>query len=554
MNNVDLAGTFRLTAAIIATLIAIGLPLGYWLLAYQFEAAAVQNTGGAALLALALAIGVYFGLKVPLLRALERALAEHNSAERNLAYLANYDSLTGLPNRSLFHDRLRQTTFRAARNKRLVALLYLDLDQFKIVNDSLGHVVGDTVLKQVAQRVQEGVRKTDTVSRPEQQAKPAQHANVTISRLGGDEFSVILEDVDSVEHTAIVAQRILDAIARPFMVETHEIFITASMGITVYPNDGADLDNLVSGADAAMYQAKGQRRNNFQFFTPDMGARAKQRLEFEAALRRALEREEFSLYYQPKFDLGIGQVTGLEVLLHWSHPEFGSTAKFIPILEDTGLIVPVGEWVLRSACAQVKKWQVKGMPALRLSVNISARQFVQQNLVANIAQVLADTGLEPGLLEVEMTESLLMVHTEASVAILSALKALGIHNSVDDFGTGYSSLSYLKRFPVDVLKIDQSFVRDITTDPDDAAIVRAIIALAHSLRLRTIAEGVETEAQLEYLRTEGCDEIQGYLLSRPLTADAFEAWISAGIDNSRSQLSERGFRPTVGTGDPPARA
>ncbi len=410
-----------------------------------------------------------------------------------------------------------------------------------MVNDSLGHVVGDNVLKQVAQRVQEGVRKTDTVSGPElEQAVPGEHANVTISRLGGDEFSVILEDVDSVEHTATVAQRILDAIARPFIVDAHEIFVTASMGITVYPNDGADLDNLVSGADAAMYQAKGLGRNNFQFFTSDMGARAKQRLEFEAALRRALEREEFSLYYQPKLDLRIGQVTGLEVLLHWSHPEFGTTAKFIPILEDTGLIVPVGEWVLRSACRQVKQWQAKGLPPLRVSVNISARQFMQPKLVASIAQILADTGLEPGLLEVEMTESLLMVHTEASVAVLSALKALGIHISVDDFGTGYSSLSYLKRFPVDVLKIDQSFVRDITTDPDDAAIVRAIIALAHSLRLGTIAEGVETEAQLQYLRTQGCDEIQGYLLSRPLPADAFETWVAAGTDLFRSRPSATG--------------
>lgn len=541
MNNVDLARAIRLPAALIATVVAIGLPLGYWLLVYQFEATAVQNTGAAALLALALAIGVYFSSKTLLLRALERSLAERNSAERNLAYLANYDSLTGLPNRNLFHDRLRQTTFRATRNKRLVALLYLDLDQFKMVNDSLGHVVGDNVLKQVAQRVQEGVRKTDTVSGPElEQAVPGEHANVTISRLGGDEFSVILEDVDSVEHTATVAQRILDAIARPFIVDAHEIFVTASMGITVYPNDGADLDNLVSGADAAMYQAKGLGRNNFQFFTSDMGARAKQRLEFEAALRRALEREEFSLYYQPKLDLRIGQVTGLEVLLHWSHPEFGTTAKFIPILEDTGLIVPVGEWVLRSACRQVKQWQAKGLPPLRVSVNISARQFMQPKLVASIAQILADTGLEPGLLEVEMTESLLMVHTEASVAVLSALKALGIHISVDDFGTGYSSLSYLKRFPVDVLKIDQSFVRDITTDPDDAAIVRAIIALAHSLRLGTIAEGVETEAQLQYLRTQGCDEIQGYLLSRPLPADAFETWVAAGTDLFRSRPSATG--------------
>lgn len=319
------------------------------------------------------------------------------------------------------------------------------------------------------------------------------------------------------------------------MVEVHEIFITASMGITVYPNDGTELDSLISGADAAMYQAKGQGRNNFQFFTPDMGARAKQRLEFEAALRRALEREEFSLYYQPKFDLAIGQVTGLEVLLHWNHPEFGTTAKFIPILEDTGLIIPVGEWVLRSACTQVKKWQAKGLPALRVSVNISARQFAKEGLVADIARILADTGLEPGLLEVEMTESLLMLHTDASVAVLSALKGLGVHISVDDFGTAYSSLSYLKRFPVDILKIDQSFVRDITTDPDDAAIVRAIIALAHSLRLGTIAEGVETEAQLEYLRTRGCDEIQGYLLSRPLPADAFETWVAAGTDFFRSR-------------------
>ena len=541
MTSISLAGTIRWIAAIIATVVAVGLPLGYWVIAYRFEAAAAQNTGVAALIALVLAIGVYVSLKVLLLRALERALAERKSAEHNVAHLANYDSLTGLPDRNLFHDRLRQTTFRATRSKQLVALLYVDLDQFKIVNDSLGHVVGDTVLKQVAQRVQEGVRKTDTVSRPErEEAGPGEHANVTISRLGGDEFSVILEDVDSVEHTAIVAQRILDAISRPFMVDGHEIFITASMGITVYPNDGADLDDLVSGADAAMYQAKGQGRNNFQFFTADMGAAAKQRLEFEAALRRALERGEFSLYYQPKFNLGIGQVTGIEVLLHWSHPEFGTTAKFIPILEDTGLIVPVGEWVLRSACAQVKKWQAKGLPALRVSVNISARQFMQPKLVASIAQILADTGLDPGLLEVEMTESLLMVHTEASVAVLSALKALGVHISVDDFGTGYSSLSYLKRFPVDVLKIDQSFVRDITTDTDDAAIVRAIIALAHSLRLGTIAEGVETEAQLEYLREQGCAEIQGYLLSRPLSADAFETWFTAGTDFFRSRLPATG--------------
>ncbi len=749
MNNIELAGTIRLTAAIIAIMVAIGLPLGYWVLAYQFEAVAVttgaathaalvnqkitadpatwrrevrrldaiiatdnafgdelsekryildehgtvlaenrgilsppivtrsvalldagrevgqfvvsrslapvlRNTGVAAVIALALAIGIYVSLKVFLSRAFERALAmlrheqellrvvvdnavdgivtidsqgsvesfnpaaarmfgyqltevigqgitsimpefplaaigtnpdadwyldkqetvarrkdgttflvelansqamlegkpksivivrditERKNTERNLAYLANYDSLTGLPNRTLFRDRLRQTTLRATRSKKLVALLYLDLDQLKIVNDSLGHVIGDAVLRHVAQCVQEGLRKTDTVSRPELEAVgPDDNSNVTISRLGGDEFTVILEDVDNVEHTATVARRILDAVSRPFMVGPHEIYITASMGITVYPNDGTELDSLIAGADAAMNQAKGQGRGNYQFFTPDLGAKARHRFAFEVALRRALERGEFSLHYQPKFDLGIGQVTGMEVLLQWSHPEFGAIREFIPILEDTGLIIPVGEWVLRSACTQVKKWQAKGLPALRVSVNISAHQFRQPTFVANVAQILADTELEPDLLEFEMTESLLIAHTEASVAVLTALKALGIHISVDDFGTGYSSLSYLKRFPIDVLKIDQSFVRDITTDPDDAAIVRAIVALAHSLRLRTVAEGVETEAQLEYLRAQGCDEIQGYLLSHPLPVDAFEAWIAMGI--AKSEWFGHGF-------------
>ena len=430
--------------------------------------------------------------------------ASRKRAEERLSYLAHHDALTNLPNRMLFIDRLGQALSRAPWHKRLAAVLFLDLDHFKRINDTLGHTMGDLLLKEVAKRLAQCSRQGDTVA-----------------RMGGDEFTIILADIAHAQDVPKVAQKIIDIFSKRFVVGDHEIFITTSVGISLYPDDGEDPEALLKNADAAMYRAKEIGRNTYQYFSIDMNTKASERLALETDLRHALEREEFLVHYQPQVDLNTGQIIGMEALVRWQHPDLGLVppAKFIPLAEDTGLIAPIGEWVLRTACAQNKAWQTAGLPPIRVGVNLSARQFQCQNLVEMIVRILKETGLDPTYLELELTESVLMQNTEAIIATLCELDAMGINISIDDFGTGYSSLSYLKRFPINRLKIDQSFVRDITTDPDDAAIVTAIITLAHSLKLKVIAEAVETEEQLAFLRSLNCDEMQGYLFSRPLPMD-----------------------------------
>ena len=440
-------------------------------------------------------------------------VTERKRHEAELEFRTNRDPLTGLANRNLLRDRLRQSLAFAMRDNHPVWVVFVDLDRFKFVNDSLGHLAGDELLKKVAERLEGAVRETDTVA-----------------RLGGDEFVLLLPERSDVALSTIVVQRVMDAIAKPMTIEGHEFFLTCSVGVAAYPADGDDVETLIKHADIAMYRAKETGRNNFQFYTATMNQQALERLRLEGDLRTALERNEFLLHYQPQVDLRSGLIVGMEALLRWQHPELGMVPplRFIGLAEETGLIVPIGAWVLRTACEQVKAWQCQGLGFLRVSVNLSARQFNQRNLTQSIADILQESGLDPHYLEIELTESMVMTDVDHTVGILRDLKALGVQMSIDDFGTGYSSLSYLKRFPIDVLKIDQSFVRDITLDPDDAAIVTTIISLAHNLRLNVIAEGVETEAQLQYLQRHGCDEIQGYYFSRPVPAEAFAELIRDG--------------------------
>jgi diguanylate cyclase (GGDEF)-like protein len=447
--------------------------------------------------------------------SLVRSVDEHTRLEALLQHQASHDTLTGLPNRALLQDRLKQAIASATRSPSPIWIIFVDLDRFKLVNDSLGHKAGDAMLKQVATRLQSAVRESDTVA-----------------RLGGDEFVLILpERVDgSGSLSAAVVQRILDALARPIIVEGHEFVTTCSMGIAVYPDDGADGETLMTRADIAMYSAKEAGRNNFRFYAPAMDERLLERLRLEGELRHALERNEFELHYQPQVDLRTGRIVGMESLLRWNHPELGMIppGKFISLAEETGLIVPIGAWVIRTACAQTQAWQRAGLGRLRVAVNLSARQFAQKNLAGSIMNILDETGLAAEDLEIELTESLVMTDVERAIGVLRDLKEIGVQLSIDDFGTGYSSLSYLKRFPIHVLKIDQSFVRDIAAGADDAAIVALIISLAHSLKLNVIAEGVETPEQLAYLNQHDCDEMQGYLFSKPLPAAAFEKLLRNG--------------------------
>lgn len=463
-----------------------------------------------------------------------RDVTEQKRAEQRMAYLANYDHLTGLPNRALFRDRLAGVMQRAQRAERLVGLLYLDLDRFKQVNDSLGHQLGDQLLKQVAERLQQCVRRIDTVAQP---IARDETLGSTVARLGGDEFAIVLEDIKHVDEIARIAQRIFAAFSTSFDLNGHQIFVGTSIGITVYPFDDVDMDNLIRNADAAMYRAKALGRNNFQFYTDDLNANAEERLRLETALRQALGRAQFELVYQPKLSLRTNMITGVEALLRWRSPHQGlvSPVEFIPLLEETGLIVPVGAWVLRTACAQAAAWTRAGLN-MNMAVNLSARQFHDNGLAAVIQSALDDSGLSASQLELEVTESLLMEDSAASQATLIRIKQMGIHVSLDDFGTGYSSLAYLKRFPLDSLKIDRSFVKDVGVDPDDTAIVRAVIALARNLRLTVVAEGVETFEQLGFLREALCDQAQGYFISRPMDAAVFEAWMTAHYEGQTAGM------------------
>jgi diguanylate cyclase (GGDEF)-like protein len=424
-------------------------------------------------------------------------------SEDRLRHLAHHDALTGLPNRVLLQEHVTNVLARARRYETKAAVLFIDLDRFKHINDTLGHYTGDQVLKLAARRIETGIREEDFVA-----------------RMGGDEFAVIIGDLKDPQDASLVANNILRILAKPCTFAGQELLVTPSVGISVFPQDGEDLETLLKNADAAMYLAKENGRNNSQFFTRDINRSVRERIALEAALHHALERDELVIHYQPQVELWSGKLVGVEALLRWRHPERGliPPADFIPIAEDTGFIIPMGEWALREACGQLAAWRAQGVGDLRLAVNFSARQLSARNLPSALNGIFAQTGLRPSDLELELTETGLLQNTDAAAAGLKELKDLGVELSMDDFGTGYSSLSYLRAFPIDKVKIDRSFVRDITIDPNDAALVRALIELAHSLNLRIVAEGVEIAEQLEFLRRHRCDEAQGYYFAKPLPA------------------------------------
>lgn len=435
--------------------------------------------------------------------AVTEDITRRKEAEAQLVYLANHDALTGLANRTLLQDRLTQAVALASRTHSTVGVLFLDLDSFKNVNDSLGHNIGDQFIRATADRLSACVRTGDTVA-----------------RLGGDEFVLMLGELERAENAAAVASQALAAVSRPMMIESHELALSASIGISLYPRDGTDAPMLLRNADAALYRAKGTGRNSFQFYATEMNAHALDRLMLENDLRYALERDEFVLHYQPQVVAGTGRIIGVEALLRWRPQgrDMVLPSRFLPLAEETGLILPIGKWVLRTACAQASAWVKMGVP-VRVAVNFSGIQCQQGDVVELVASVLRETECAAQWLEIEVTESVLMKDADKATEKLRALKGMGVHLSIDDFGTGYSSLSYLKHFPIDTLKIDQSFVRDLTSDPDDALIAEAVIALAHSLRLKVIAEGVETAGQLSFLRAHGCDYVQGFFYSRPKAVD-----------------------------------
>ncbi len=433
-------------------------------------------------------------------------ISERKAAESRAHFLAYHDQLTGLPNRSLAQDRLQLAIRTAERNETKLALLILDLDSFKTINDSLGHSAGDRLLIEVSRRLSNALRETDT-----------------ISRLGGDEFLVLLPDLPETEHCIHVLDKLRQNLIEPFPIDEHELTVTLSVGIALYPDDGEDLETLQKKADTAMYRAKQSGRNTYRFFNKEMNDEAIERLAIHSDLLSALGRGEFELYYQPQVQIASGQLLGAEALLRWNHPDNGQMlpGRFIPPAEESGLIVPIGAWVLQEACRTAASWPAQNLPDIQVAVNLSALQFKQGDIEATVTQALESSGLDPQRLELELTESILIQDTEKVLTTIMRLKQLGVRLSVDDFGTGYSSLAYLKSFKVDKLKIDQSFIRDLAQDPDDAAIVRAIITMARSLGLTTIAEGVEDEVTLHHLRLYHCDEVQGYLVSRPLPARQF---------------------------------
>jgi diguanylate cyclase (GGDEF)-like protein/PAS domain S-box-containing protein len=435
-----------------------------------------------------------------------------------LAYFAQHDSLTDLPNRTLFNDRLAQAIAVGQRHRTPLALLYLDLDRFKHINDSLGHLVGDRLLQSVALRLSECVRASDTVS-----------------RLGGDEFVILLSEVSHARDAVACADKVLETIRMPYVLDEHELHITASVGIVIYPGDGDEIEALLKNADSAMYEAKNRGRNNYQFYRLDLNSSAIERQVLESALRHAIHRQELELHYQPIMSLATGAIVGVEALLRWQHPTLGFVLpeRFISIAEESGLIVPIGQWALREACLQAKSWQDAGLPRLRLAVNISAVELRSKAFVSGVATILAETGFHPRHLELELTETFLMQDSKATALVLNALKQLGVQLALDDFGTGYSSLSYVRRFPIDTLKVDRSFVRDLTMDAGDASVVSAVINMGKSLHMRVVAEGVETQEQLSFLKSHGCSEAQGYHFSHPLNAEGFANLLDRSIAAGR---------------------
>jgi diguanylate cyclase (GGDEF)-like protein len=433
-----------------------------------------------------------------------RILQQRKRADDRVHHIAFHDDLTSLPNRLMLNQRLDRALSRHRRTGSKLAILFMDLDRFKVINDSLGHEVGDVLLRQVADRLRSQSREGDTVA-----------------RMGGDEFVVLIENRESLHDISACARRLVEELSAPYLLGTKDCHVTLSIGISVFPSDGSDSRALLKAADVAMYRAKEMGRNNFQYYFPYMNVHTLERLELESDLSRALERGEFLLHYQPKVEIATGLITGTEALLRWKHPVRGLVPPldFISLAEETGLIVPIGEWVLATACAQNKLWQDMGLTSLGISVNLSARQFSDSMLLAKLTRIIHASGLDPSSLELEITESVVMSHAECAVGVLEQLKLIGVRIAIDDFGTGYSSLGYLKRFPIDTLKVDRSFIRDIPADSGDKKIAQAIIAMAHALRLKVVAEGVENAEQLKFLRAQHCDAVQGYFLFRPLPVD-----------------------------------
>ena len=450
--------------------------------------------------------------------------SKRRQTEERLAFMAQYDALTGLPNRYLLLDRLEAAMQRAKRNNTLLGVMFLDIDRFKQINDSHGHAIGDILLQQVAERLASSLRATDT-----------------IARLGGDEFTVLVENATSVDEITTIAEKVRATFSSPFETASGELFTTTSVGITIYPNDDQNRDELLKHADIAMYQAK-QERNSWQLYRPEMNTFSASRLGMEVELRHALERNEFSLQFQPQLRVRTGALVGMEALLRWNNTALGHVAPgdFIPLAEETGLIVPIGEWILRAACEQCKAWELAGITPFTVSVNISAPQFRRSNLLELVRTVLSDCKLDPRWLGLEITESSIMKHAEQTIKTLFELRDIGVSVAIDDFGTGYSSLSYLKRFPVSKIKVDQSFVRDISSDPNDAAIVSAVVAMSKQLGIKTVAEGVETRAQLDFLARLDCDEYQGYYFSRPIPAADVATLIQSNQPDSPYRTAPRG--------------
>lgn len=478
--------------------------------AHRAQRQYLWSAGGASLLVVVV-LALLGRLSWQLQQTRARIAEERVEHAQRVEYMAFHDNLTDLPNRALFGELLSQMTEHAKRYDKRLALLFLDLDRFKGINDSLGHDAGDELLREITRRLQDSIRASDVVA-----------------RLAGDEFVVLLPELGSRAQAEPVAEKIRDAASKPFVLFGHEFRITVSIGISIFPDDGEDQETLLKNADSAMYHAKEQGKNNFQFYTKELDTNSLERLTFESSLRHALERDEFRLHYQAKRNLSTGEVTGMEALLRWQHPELGLIApmQFIPLAEETGLIIPIGHWVLRTACQQNVAWQKQGYPSLTMAVNLSARQFLDDNLVDDIKRALDDTGMDPHLLELEITESMVMQDLQRTIQVLEELKAMGIRVAIDDFGTGYSSLSNLKHFPVDTIKIDRSFVGDAARSAEDQGLTQAVIAMGKTLSLRVVAEGVETQTQFSFLRSQSCDEFQGFYGNEPLPPERFATVLS----------------------------